>query len=117
MSPLCREPTTFSASLRQHFTLYQEVSPSCHSPVALRAMANGEAARQQMAPDPEFDEDVEYAEGPEDYGNQPGDEGFDGGADAGQAPVGGSADPLTAPAEPRYPGQEEPAEDIVLATV
>jgi len=55
------------------------------SAAAARAMANGEAVRQQMAPDPEFDEDVEYAEGPAEdgsYGTPPGDEGFDGAPDA-----------------------------------
>jgi single-strand DNA-binding protein len=71
---------------------------------AARAMANGEAARQEIAPDPEFDEDVEYAEGSEDhdgYDDLPGD----------------AADPLTPLTESHYPDQEEPAEDSMLARV
>jgi single-strand DNA-binding protein len=86
-------------------------------PAAMRAIANGEAARQQVAPDPEFDEDVEYADGPEEYGNLPGDEGFGGDPDAGLAPVGAPADALTAPAEPGHSDQAEAVEDNMLATV
>jgi single-strand DNA-binding protein len=47
-----------------HFNRGVHVPPS-----AARALANGEAVRQQMAPDPEFDEDIEYADGPEGDGH------------------------------------------------
>lgn len=88
-------------------------------PGAARAIAEGEAIRQQMAPDPEFDEDVEYAEGPDEdggYDNLPADEGFDGTRDEGPAP-GGSDDPVAPQDTRRYPDQEESAEDSMLAAV
>lgn len=89
------------------------------SPGMARAIDNGEAVRQQMAPDPDFQEEVEFAEGPDEngYASLPGDEGFDTSPDAGLAP-GGPQDPLTPQGAPRYSGhEEEPAEENILATV
>lgn len=59
-------------------------------PGTARALAEGEAARQEMAPDPEFDEDVEFADGNEDSSDDslPGDEGFDGATDMALTPGG-----------------------------
>jgi single-strand DNA-binding protein len=85
-------------------------------PGTARAIADGEAVRQQMAPDPEFDEEVEFGEGPDEegsYGNLPGDEEFAGIQDAGSA----AADPLAPLDASSDPDQEEPAHDSLLATV
>lgn len=102
-------------------------------PGTARAMADGEAIRQEMAPDPDFDEDVEYAEGSDEdggYGNLPGDGAFGGDPDA--APVlgdpgdpgdpgdlgdlGDPGDPMASRDAARY-RDEEDAKDSILATV
>jgi single-strand DNA-binding protein len=86
-------------------------------PGTARAIADGEAIRQDMAPDPEFD-DVEFAEGSDEeggYGSLPDDGAFDGGPDAVRAP-GAPGDPLAPHDVPRYQDQEA-AEGSVLAAV
>lgn len=67
-------------------------------PGAMRGLADGEAARQGMAPksglpedaeDAEYAEDAEFADGLEEYGRYgglPGDEGYDSGPEAGLVP-------------------------------
>jgi single-strand DNA-binding protein len=85
-------------------------------PGALRDQANGEAIRQQMAPDGDLSEDIEYADDPDEYGNYgnpPGDEGLDGGAAREQTPGGPDDSPQGAP---RYSnGTGENAEDSAFA--
>ncbi len=69
-------------------------------PGAVRGLANGEAVRQQMAPDDDLPQDVEYADDLDEYGtygNLPGDEGLDGGAAMGQTPSGPDDPPHGAP--------------------
>jgi single-strand DNA-binding protein len=94
-------------------------------PGTARAIAEGEAIRQEMAPDPDFDEDVEYAEGSDEdggYGNVPDDGAFGDGQDAAPAPGDPSdpsdpSDPLASRGAARYLDQEESAKDSMLATV
>ncbi len=92
-------------------------------PGVARAIANGEAVRQQMAQEGDLpEEEVEFAESEEDggYGYMP-DEGFAGPAAAGpgqEAAQGGPADLLAqqgAPRHPDHPDQADPTRDSLLA--
>ncbi len=92
-------------------------------PGTKRGVADGEAARQDMAPEDDLPEYAEFAGGPEGaggYGSLPGDEGFDGGPGTGLAPDGsdGSDDsdgPRTPRGEPHHADEAEPAQDSILA--
>jgi single-strand DNA-binding protein len=92
-------------------------------PGTQRGLENGEAARQDMAPDDGLAEDPEYADtpdGPGGYSSLPGYEGFDGDPGAPLASDGsdgsdGSEGPRTSQGAPSAPDQAEPAQDSILA--
>lgn len=88
-------------------------------PGAMRGLAEGEAARQGMAPDG-YEAEDEFADGSGEYGGYgdlPDEEGYDGGPEAGLTP-GGPHDPLTPQGAPQYAdGADETAQDSALAAL
>jgi single-strand DNA-binding protein len=88
-------------------------------PGTQRGIENGEAARQDMAPDEDLPEYSEFAgiQGGGGYGGRPDDEGFDGGPGAGLASdeSDGSDGSRTPQDTPHDADQAEPAQDKILA--
>jgi single-strand DNA-binding protein len=92
-------------------------------PGAQQGIDNGEAMRQDMAPDDGLPEDPEFAYGPgesDSYGSMPGDEAVNGGPGTSQAvdepagPAGSDSSPAPQGASD-HAGKTEPAQDGILA--
>ncbi len=75
---------------------------------AVQGVADGEAIRKRMAPDGDLDDD--FPEGMDEYGNLPGDDGYDSGPEAGLA-LDAPDDPPTPQGAPRYADEGESPDD------